>query len=390
MAANTSGYWTAMVVAIRPPADTPTTYRPGHPAPLVVAVHGCQTTADTEQKITLYDQLAEKNGFVVLYPDVNADERAAQGPIANCWRFYDPASLKRDSGDAGAIADMTRAVMKSHAIDRERTYIVGVSAGGLMATTMAVQYPEVFAAIGIVESAAYGDAACFTTGTGLPVETSAQMAFDAMGSGARVVPLFVIGSTGDQAFPAPCAHKALEQGLRTNNLVVSGKQTAPIALAPAATGSVQVTGGRAYTVSTDRDPDGCLIGEKTIIDGMPHAWPGGTTDDRFKGYNDPTAPDGAGISWAFLSRYTKSTTSLPCAEAPKPCPATWKRLAFPSGATGITATVGRARATVRRTKGGVRVRVPAATPAGTRVVVTARTRDGRKLTRRATYRGCGR
>ena len=38
--------------------------------------------------------------------------------------------------------------------------------------------------------------------------------------------------------------------------------------------------GRAYTVSSYRDPGGCLIAERWIIHGAPHAWPGGTTDER--------------------------------------------------------------------------------------------------------------
>jgi hypothetical protein len=48
---------------------------------------------------------------------------------------------------------------------------------------------------------------------------------------------------------------------------------------------------------------------------MPHAWPGGTTDPSVKGYGDRKAPDGAEATWAFLQRYRKSDTGMPCAEA---------------------------------------------------------------------------
>ena len=68
-----------------------------------------------------------------------------------------PTSYFRDNSDAAAIADMTRAVMANRDIDAERVYIVGVSAGGLMAAVEAAAYPDLFAAVGLVASAGYAD-----------------------------------------------------------------------------------------------------------------------------------------------------------------------------------------------------------------------------------------
>jgi poly(hydroxyalkanoate) depolymerase family esterase len=378
---------------------TPTSYRAGRPAPLMVVVHGCQTTAAQEQKVTLYDKLAERAGFVVLYVDVDALGRTQPGPANQCWKFPYPPAWSRDGSDAAAIADMTRAVMATRAVDPERVYLVGVSAGGLMASIDAAAYPDLYAAVGIVESAGYVDFPCFATGVGIPVTTSAQLAFEQMGPRARIVPIFVIGSNGDLAFPAACANKAIEQGLRTDNLVISGSQDGPIALTPAAVRHEQKPGGDTYTVSSYRDPDGCLIGERTIIDGMPHAWPGGTSDPAYAGYSEPKAPSGAEISWAFFRRYAKRETSMPCAEAavskavapapaPLRCRARWLLVRLPAGVRGAGATVNGRRATARKTRGGVRVRLPAGTRARTTIVVRARAGAGRHVMRRRTSRGC--
>jgi poly(hydroxyalkanoate) depolymerase family esterase len=296
----------------------PKSYRPRRKAPLVVMVHGCQTTAEQELKVTRFNRLAERKGFVVLYPDVDAIGRALPGPLNQCWKFFYPPTYFRGNSDGAAIAELTRATMRRLRIDAERVYLVGVSAGGLMTSADAATYPDLYAAVGIVESAGYADGLCFTTGAGIPATTSAALARVAMGSRARVVPLFVIGSTGDLAFPQTCAKKALEQGLRTNNLVLGASQTAPISLVPAVVSRGQRPGGRTYTVSSYRDPSGCLIGERWIIDGMPHAWPGGTTDPKLKGYVDNKSPDGADIAWRFLSRYTRSATAMPCAETRAP------------------------------------------------------------------------
>jgi poly(hydroxyalkanoate) depolymerase family esterase len=381
---------------------TPTTYRPGHALPLVVMVHGCQTTADTELHVTLFNKLAEREGFAVLYPEVDDLGRNQPGPASQCWKFTDPASYFRGSGDDAAIADMTRVAMGKLTIDPDRVYLVGVSAGGLMASVDAATYPDIFAAVGIVESAGYADAPCFATGVGIPVQASAQLAFAQMGPRARVVPIFAIGSTGDLAFPKNCADKGLEQGLRTDNLVISGAQGGPIALTPASTHVAQRPGGRTYKVFTYRDPDGCLIGSKTIIDGMPHAWPGGTTDPKYKGYGDPSAPEGAEIAWAFFQHFTKSQTSMPCAETPvaapaaassaptaRRCPTRWLRVRVPRGLRAIRAKVNGRRAKIRRVRGGVLVRAPAGARARTTVVVRAHTRDGRAVSRRRSFAGCG-
>ncbi|MEA2125700.1 MAG: hypothetical protein QOI80_2482, partial [Solirubrobacteraceae bacterium] len=252
---------------------TPTSYRPGRPAPLVVTVHGCQTTAEQHMKSTLFNKVAEREGFVVLYPDVDALGEAQPGPANQCWKFFYPPAYFRDNSDAAAIADMTRKVLSELTIDAERVYVVGTSAGGLMAAVEAAAYPELFAAVGLVASAGYADGPCFTTGVGIPVEASAELAYEQMGPRARVVPRFVIGSDGDLAFPAHCSDKALEQGLRTNNLVLGDTQDAPIALTPAAVTEKQKPDGYAYTVSRYRDPAGCLIAERWIIHGMPHGWP---------------------------------------------------------------------------------------------------------------------
>jgi poly(hydroxyalkanoate) depolymerase family esterase len=285
------------------------------PVPLVVVVHGAQTTADQEMRVTGFNALADREGFAVLYPEVDALDAHAPGPLVQSWNFYDPRAYFRGNNDTAAIALMTRTVMGGRPIDPERVYLVGVSAGGLMTSAAAAAYADLYAAVGIVESAGYADGLCFADGIGIPVQASAQLAFVAMGPHARVVPMIGFGSDGDQAFPASCMIKAVEQALRTNNLVLGGSQDAPLALAPASTDARQVPGGYAYDVSEFRDPDHCLVGERYIIHGMPHAWPGGTDDPTVSGYGDRKAPDAAPAIWQFVSRYRRSDTALPCAEA---------------------------------------------------------------------------
>jgi poly(hydroxyalkanoate) depolymerase family esterase len=374
----------------------PTTYDAARRAPLVVMTHGCQTTADQQMRANLYNVVAERAGIVMLYPDVDEEEASQPGPLQRCWQFPSPASWHRDSGDPAAIAGMTRAVMTRWHIDSERVYMVGMSAGSFMTSIMAAAYPDLFAAVAINAGGAYADGTCLFTGPGIPVEASAELAFEEMGPRARIVPRLVSGGDADQGIPRACADKALMQGLRTNNLVLGGTQDAPISLTPAAVREVAKPGGYSTTVSTYRDPNGCVIGERWLIHGMNHFWPGGSSDPELKDFTDPRGPNGAELTWAFLKRYTKSATSMPCAEAPVPattptvCAARWLTLRLPAGARRVRATVNGRRASIRASRGRVRVRLAATSRSRTSVIVRGRTAKGTSFTRRHTIRGCGR
>ncbi len=195
-----------------------------------------------------------------------------------------------------------------------------------MTSIEAAAYPDLYAAVAVMSSAGYMDAPCFTTGLGIPAELSAQLAHTVMGSYARVVPRMVLGGDADIAFPWSCTQKALDSGLRTNNLVLSGSQTGPIPLSPTEIKESQKPGGRNYTVSRYRDPEGCLVGESWRIHGMAHHWSGGTDDPSVSGYTDRSGPSAARATWKFFKRYRNSKTGMPCAEAHRPNPASSTRL----------------------------------------------------------------
>jgi poly(hydroxyalkanoate) depolymerase family esterase len=296
---------------------TPTTYNPRRPAPLFVMVHGCQTTAYQQMRANLINQLAEREGFVVLYPDIDESGRLQPSVTQNCWRFPVPNSWQRGQGDAVAIAGMTQAVISRWSIDPQRVYLSGMSAGGFMTSILAAAYPDLYAAVAIAAGGAYGDGSCLF---GLPgnfsAEESAQLAFDQEGPRARVVPILVMGGDADQAVVPACADKALEQGLRTDNLVFDGVQTAPINLSAASVRQYQKPGGYSYKISSYADGHGCLIGERVLIHGMNHFWPGGSSDQQWHNWTDPKAPSGAELAWSFVSAFHKDDTAWSCRPAP--------------------------------------------------------------------------
>lgn len=289
---------------------TPRGWAPSKHWPLLVMLHGCETTAYEQLKANLYDPLADREHFVVAYPDVNAVEAAQPGATNHCWQFPSPTDWLRGQGDGAAVAGITRAIISRWHIDRQRVYVMGMSAGSFLSADVAAEYPDIFAASGENAGGAYADGTCLAQNVvALPVTVSAQLAFSEMGPRARVVPRIVIGGDHDQGIPPACADKALLQGLRTDNLVMSGTQSAPIGLSPTSVRKGQVPHGYSYTVSDYRDAHGCLMGQRWLVHGMNHFWSGGSANPKWKSWTDPKGPSAAVASWRFFSRYTFADTA---------------------------------------------------------------------------------
>ncbi|GAB4518205.1 MAG: PHB depolymerase family esterase [Phycisphaerales bacterium] len=102
------------------------------PAPLVVALHRFAETPDTMAAMTGFDNLAQRESFVVVYP--KGDDRR-----------FDFLSSSRD--DAGAILAVVDDVRGRLPIDERRVYLTGASNGGFMTYALAHHAPERFAAI---------------------------------------------------------------------------------------------------------------------------------------------------------------------------------------------------------------------------------------------------
>ena len=113
--------------------------------PLVVMLHGCTQDPDDFAAGTRMNALAQEKGFLVLYP--------AQAPRSNVAQVLElvPAAQhqRRGSGEPALLAGMTRHILQTYRVDRDRVYVAGLSAGGAMAAILAREYPDLFAAAGV-------------------------------------------------------------------------------------------------------------------------------------------------------------------------------------------------------------------------------------------------
>jgi len=125
------------------------TYMPAvvaSPAPLVFVLHGGGGTARQMERSVSFNALADRFGFVVIYPDA-VDRNWNDGRNAANIR-----SQREAVDDVGFIATLIDVLSREMRIDRRRIFATGISNGGFMSQRLAVDLSERIAAIAPVAS----------------------------------------------------------------------------------------------------------------------------------------------------------------------------------------------------------------------------------------------
>jgi poly(hydroxyalkanoate) depolymerase family esterase len=244
----------------------------GRVAPLVVMLHGCTQSAADFAAGTRMNELAERDGFLVAYP-----EQAAKANQRRCWNWFLPAHQRRDAGEPSLLAGITREIMATHQVDPGRVFVAGLSAGGAMAAVLAATYPDLYAAAGIH--------------SGLPHRAArdVQSAYAAMRQGPPA------GTQG----PDPGIPLIVFQGGR--DTTVASANAAALLGPWSRTATAEVTEGSGWTRRAYRDRQGKLVAEWWTVHRLGHAWSGGNPEGSFA---DPDGPDASAELMRFFNDQT--------------------------------------------------------------------------------------
>ena len=282
---------------------TPTTYHVRTAVPLLVMLHGCTQTAEDFAVGTGMNQLAEQYGFIVAYP-----QQMRKANRILCWNWFKSAHQFRNRGEPARIARIVQAIRQNTSqwtIDSNQIYVAGASAGAAMAVILGANYPDIFAAIGVHSGIEYQAVTSIISafkvmrhGGPDPV-SQGQRAFESMGSYKRVVPTIVFQGTRDRIVPPISGDQVVQQWMQTNHLASHGLYLADFKY-PTRTTPGQVPGGYAYPMYSWKDSRGKEIQAYWKINGLGHAWSGGSPSGS---YTDPQGPNASEAMYQFFMNH---------------------------------------------------------------------------------------
>ena len=127
-----------------------------HPA-ILVALHYCTGSGPAFYAGTEFASLADKYGFIVIYPS------ATDGSGA-CWDVSPPGALTHNGEQRPGrrSSPWSHYAEQHNNVDTSRVYVTGASSGAMMTNVMLGDYPDVFKAGAAFMGVPFG---CFYTGT---------------------------------------------------------------------------------------------------------------------------------------------------------------------------------------------------------------------------------
>jgi poly(hydroxyalkanoate) depolymerase family esterase len=256
---------------------------------LVVVLHGCTQDADDIARGTRFNEAASRDGFEVLYP-----EQSESAHPRKCWNWYEPAQIHRGAGEVGIIADLTARITRDEGIDPKRVFLAGISAGAAMAANLAGGYPEIYAAVAFhsglpafVANDVPSALAMMSRGPADSDELGGPVVHE-MGSRARVVPVIAFHGVSDPSVSIVNLRATVRQWAVANALAARASTPYPVEVHPP---DHRLSGVR-YVLS-----NGTVIAEAWRVEGLAHAWSGGSAAGS---YSDPNAPDATTMMLEFF------------------------------------------------------------------------------------------
>ncbi len=273
----------------------PPSYERAERVPLVMVLHGCNQDHVDMQIVTRFDELADRHGFIVVYPFITGYRGLR---LRNCWGWWRRNDISRGGGEVEDLWNIVNAVRRSHRIDADRIHVTGLSSGAAMAVAMAVVHGSKIASCAAVAGVAYGES-IWALGKYPRVKQTAATVADmrqAMGRNRVPTPLFIAHSADDEVVGLRAADKLRDSWLECFDLD---------------RGTTSVTRGtharKPWLLTTYADGSGAEALSYFVLQGYEHGWYGGADGP----FSVPDAPDVSGMIWSFFSRHPRGRTTRP-------------------------------------------------------------------------------
>lgn len=118
---------------------------PVQPAPVVLVFHGGGGNAENAVRMTDFNELSDRHGFLVVYP--NGAGRL--GDMVLTWNGGECCGYAQENNvdDVGFVRALLTDLSSSVRVDAQRVYATGMSNGAIMSYRLACELSDVFAAV---------------------------------------------------------------------------------------------------------------------------------------------------------------------------------------------------------------------------------------------------
>ena len=252
----------------------------------MVMLHGCKQSAEVLAHGTRMNALADREGFIVLYP-----EQPRRAHPQCCWHWYDPEHV--GALEADGICRLVEQTLEQTGADPSRVYLAGLSAGAGLAGLMALRHPSLFAALAL------------HSGPALGIARTPASALNLMRRGARVDPLEALSTMVDVAaypgMPTMLLHGLRDDAVNPANQAQLASQFRALNHLTDATGvSRETSRGDGFVLRNDMRDGECVV-SLCQLTATGHAWSGG--DPRYA-FHAP-GPDATWLWWQFARRHVR-------------------------------------------------------------------------------------
>lgn len=111
------------------------------PAALVLVFHGGRGDGESVERLTGFDALSDREGFLVAYPDGVGKQWNDGRDVADFETF------KEHVDDVAFVSDLIDGIGKDHAVDPKRVFATGISNGGIFSHYLGARLSGRIAAI---------------------------------------------------------------------------------------------------------------------------------------------------------------------------------------------------------------------------------------------------
>lgn len=242
------------------------------PVPLVIALHGSNSSGAALETLSGYDDVADREGFVVAYADgLGVDN--GNGTVERSWNSGGCCEPATSVGvdDVAFVTQLIDRLIDQYPIDPSRVFVVGHSNGAIMAQMLGCRIADRLAGIASVAGALDDSQSCWPS---------------------RPVPFLELHGTADQHVAWDAGSSSVSLWRRFDNCADRSDQT------------------RAEGVTTSswsECADGATV-SFVSIDNAEHPWPGQRVPS-VDGETVSFAVDAAETTWTFFSSVSPVRTA---------------------------------------------------------------------------------